>query len=188
MHTHEINAAGHWVGVCHCLGLLFFDNPPDQIGCSCRPGFDFAFERLRVTRPRLSISYATNCHAEVSDLIAPGNHSISGSITLPCSSNAFEILNVARVVAAERKTDDSARCCPGQVLCITRRLISPVPPRERSMPSPESKRQFDRISRRAFNFVGPQETFWAEFERVGEHLGVVEHSPGSESVRKRHRH
>jgi hypothetical protein len=116
-HTHEKNAAVYCVGVCYILLPLFSDDPPDQIGRSCRPWFYLTLERLRVTRSQLVISHTANCHAEPSDLIAPGNHSISGSITLPCSSDAFETLNVESVIATERKTEDSARCCPGHVLC-----------------------------------------------------------------------
>lgn len=42
----------------------------------------------------------------------------SGSITLPCSSTALDILRVASIDAIKSQTDDSTRCIPGHCLQI----------------------------------------------------------------------
>jgi hypothetical protein len=40
-----------------------------------------------------------------------------------CSSRALEIVNVAIVMAIGKKSDGSARCCLGHILCPKKELI-----------------------------------------------------------------
>ena len=62
-------------------------------------------------------SINTPISLRITYLILPGSHSTTGSMISPeTGSWAFEILNIARVIAMEKNREASARCWPGQIL------------------------------------------------------------------------
>lgn len=100
----------------YCCFALIFHSRPHKCFDSNMPRFNLAFKWHRLAKRNIPVTFYIGWTSLSTHYVTAERNSRVGSISLPLSSMALEILKAARMEAALIQKVKSAMCAPGQIL------------------------------------------------------------------------